>query len=157
MELDVTKSALRHIRKNYKGSGEVRWELEPRTWRGLRPDGAVFFGWSRGKSDMLHTVEAKVDSRDLLSSDKRSISQAVKQARGYPGNYRWLAVGVGAFDELSRGEQLQLKRDCRRTKHNVGLLICWKTKSDALVSPGYWPGYWLNRYEDEPWLGGWGD
>ncbi len=103
---------------------------------------------------MVHTIESKRASAPLVSTDRRRLAPAVAQARKYSGNYRWLAVAVAAYEELSRQDQIRLKNDCRGTKHKVGLLVCWKTKAERLVESGFWPGYWLRHYKDEPWLAG---
>lgn len=156
-ESEIAESALRFLRKEYEDAGETRWEFQPRTWvRGV-PDAVIVFEWSRGKSYMIHTIEAKTNPRTLVSDDKRRVSSAVSEARQYPGNYRWLVVSHKTISELSRHEEIELKRACRRTKRNLGLLTGWKTKSEMLVRSGYWPGYWLNRYENESWLAGWSD
>lgn len=154
-EKDVSKSAIKFIRWNYDEGDEYRYQFEPVRWDGTRPDAVLVLEWCRGKRDRVHTIESKRDYRALISWDRRKVAPAVAQARRYSGNYRWLAVSHESFGKLTRDEEIQLKKDCRRTKHNVGLLVCWKTKSELLVEPGYWPRDWLCDYVDEPWLAGW--
>ena len=151
-EQDVSRTARREIRREYHTNGKVIWHFEAPQWDARRPDLIVIIEYqSRNRQWVVHSVESKVDRRYLTSSDQRYVCDGVKQARSYRANYRWLAISKEVLNDLWDYEWLKLKRDCRGTKHNVGLMVAYRTKVDIYVNPGYVPGYFIPHYRDEEW------
>lgn len=151
-EEDVTKTARRVIKRQYWKGGTVVWHPEARQRDLKRPDTIIIIEYqSQRRQRVVHSVESKVDKRYLLPSDKRFVCDGVKQARSYKANYRWLAVSQQVANDLWDYEWMKLRKDCRGTKHNVGLMVCPKTKADVWIKPGYYPGDFIHYYNDEDW------
>ncbi len=151
-ERDAVRSAVRLVREEYHEEGDrIYRQFEAVDWYGKRPDAILIFEWCRGKWWMVHTIEAKRDSGTLITSDWRHVVPVVAQARSYRGNYRWLAVTAYAWEELDHWARFKVKKDCRRQKHNLGLIVCWKTKAEMLIESGYWPGFQLDYFKDAEW------
>ncbi len=151
-ECDAVRSASKLVRAEYLEEGDRFYrQFEAVDWYGKRPDALLVFEWCRGKWWMAHTVEAKRSSNSLITDDWRRVVPAVAQARSYRGNYGWLAVTTSAWDELDYWGRAKVRKDCTRQKHNLGLILCWKTKAEMLIGSGYWPGFQLEYFKDADW------
>lgn len=152
-EKEVSKSARKHILQNYWEDGQAKYIFEATQYNLKRPDVMIFLEYqSPNRIWTIHCVESKANRRDLTVSDLRQVCSGVKQARSYKGNYRWLAISKEVYRDLYDSEWRKLKRDCRGTTRNTGLLVCYKTKVDKIVRAGYHPGSWVGYYTDMEWL-----
>lgn len=152
-ENDVTATARGRITRDYHVGGRVIAQPEASQWDLRRPDLIVIIEYqARNRQWVVHSVESKVDKSYLAYSDYRYIADGVKQASSYKANYRWLAISKEAYNALSNEQWFKLKRDCRRYKYNIGLMVAFKTRADIHVEPGYFPGYYIQHYRDEEWF-----
>lgn len=151
-ENDVTRTAMREISRRYWAKG-TRITHSEAVQRDLsRPDLIVILEYqSQNRQWVVHSVESKVDRRYLTGYDQRKVCDGVKQARTYKANYRWLAISQEVADDLYDYEWRKLRKDCKRTKHNVGLMVALKTKAYIWEQPGYFPGYFIPYYSNEEW------
>ena len=152
-EKEVSTSARKYILQNYWKDGSAKHILEATQYNLKRPDCMIFLEYQSPRRQWtIHIVESKANRRDLTVSDLRKVCSGVKQARSYLANYRWLAISKEAYREIHDSEWRKLKRDCRGTTKNTGLLVCYKTKVDKIVRAGYHPGNWVEHYTDMNWL-----
>lgn len=152
-EEDVSNSARKFIIQNYRKKGQAKYIFEATQYNLKRPDLLIFIEYqSHRRQWTIHSVESKVDRRYLTVSDRRYVCSGVKQARIYKANYRWLALSKEAHADLSTEEWRRLKKDCRGTTRNTGLLVAYKTKVNEIVRAGYHKGSWIGFYQDEDWI-----
>ena len=152
-ESDVSNSARKFILRNFWEDGQAKCIPEATQHNLKRPDMLVFIEYQSPKRQwVVHSVESKVNLRDLRVSDYRRVCSGVKQARKYKANYRWLAISKEAYYDLSEEDWDKLIDDCHGTSRNMGLLIAYKTKVDEIVRAGYHPGSWYDYYKDKEWL-----
>jgi len=152
-EGDVSASVRKFILKNYWEDGCAKYIFEATQYNLKRPDLLVFVEYQSPRRQWtIHSVESKVNRRYLTVSDWRYVCSGVKQARSYKANYRWLAISKEAYWDLSDEGWRKLKRDCRGTVRDTGLLIAYKTKVDEVIQAGYHPGSWVEYYRDEDWI-----
>ncbi|MCJ2557292.1 MAG: hypothetical protein LN415_09365 [Candidatus Thermoplasmatota archaeon] len=148
-EDDVSKSAERHIRREFHTEGTAILHPEATQKNMKRPDMIVVIDYQTERRQwVVHSVESKVDRRYLVVRDKRCVCSGVKQAREYKGNFRWLAISQETADDLPDDEWRKLKRDCRNTVHDVGLIVCLRTKAEVWIKPGYHPGDFIHDYKE---------
>lgn len=151
-EDEVSESARKFLVDKYHQAGNVVWHFEATDVDGDRPDLIVIIGYqSPSRQWVVHSVESKAEARSLRVLDRRETLPAVAQARKYYANYRWLAISKEAYGALEGYEWRKLVSDCRKTKHPTGFLVAYKTETDLIVKPGYYPGSWIEYYANEEW------
>ena len=152
-EEDVSKSTRRFILRNYWEDGKAKQIFEAPQYNLKRPDLLIFIEYQSPRRQWtIHSVESKVNRRYLTVSDRRFVCSGVKQARTYKANYRWLALSKEVRANLSNDEWQKLKKDCRGTTRNTGLLVAYKTKVNEIVRAGYHSGSWIGFYQDADWI-----
>ncbi len=149
-EEDVSEGARRFLLDNYGDGPQI---FEPIDVDVDRPDLIVVIEHqSPNRQWVIHSIESKADTNPLTIYDHRETCPAVRQARKYYGNYRWLAVSEDAYWGLEDYERRKLLKDCRKTKRRTGLLVVSESDIDIVVKPGYYPGSWVDCYKDEEWI-----
>jgi len=152
-EEDVSNSARKFILRTFWEAGQSTHIYEATQYNLKRPDLLVFIEYQSPRRQWtIHAVESKVRRRYLTVSDRRYVCSGVKQSRSYKANYRWLAISKEVYRDMYDEEWRKLKRDCRGTLRNTGLLVCYKTKVDEVIRAGYHPGSWIQYYRDQDWI-----
>jgi hypothetical protein len=152
-EIEVSENAKRYLVRNFQPDGTTVCYFEATDIDNYRPDLLLFFEFQSPKRQWVtHSVESKRSRRYVTVLDGRKTCSAVKQARKYYANYKWLAISKDLYYDLTDEEFAKLKRDCKRCFPRIGLLISYKSKVEEWVSAGYNAGSWIDYYKEQNWI-----